>query len=93
MEICKEYFKINNDIIDGFKVIKNSTAYNIYVYTSCVALNNWQLFLTFDTLENVKKYFNKQLQKSLEENNQKIEWNKKESEWIKNILNKLHLIK
>lgn len=89
MEICKKYFKINNEIINGFKIVKNGN-YNIYVYTSCKKSNNWQLFLTYETIEKVKRYFNMQLDKRREENDISIEWNRIEVEWRKSIVDELN---
>ncbi|WP_312286827.1 hypothetical protein [Terrisporobacter sp.] len=89
MEICKKYFKINNEIINGFKIVENGN-YDIYVYTSCKKLNNWQLFLTFETIEKVKRYFNMQLNNHLSENDSSIEWNKIGIEWIKSIVYELN---
>jgi len=87
MEICKKYFEMNGKIINGFKIVKNNN-FDIYVYTSCKKLNNWQLFLTFETIERVKKYFNDSLENRLG-NDFNIVWNKKEYEWIESIVNEL----
>lgn len=91
MEICKRYFKIDNDIINGFKIIKEFSEFRIYIYTSCKKLNNWQLFLEYSSLKEVKNYFKKQLCNHLESDNS-IEWNLKELEWMKEINNDLEKI-
>lgn len=91
MIICEEYFKFENKIINGFKVLKNDKydIYDIYVYTSCKKLGNWQLFLPSKPIQEVKNYFDIQLENRLKELNQTIDWNREETEWIKNIVNNL----
>jgi hypothetical protein len=88
-EICKTYFEFDNKIINGWKVIECDNTYEVYTYTSCKALGNWQLFLTFDDKETMLRYFRNQVNKT----NDKLEneWCKTEHEWFVNtydILNK-----
>lgn len=87
--MCKKYFKMNNKIINGFKVVKNEN-YEVYIYTSCKKINNWQLFLTYKTKEDVKAYFNKQYHEHIENLDMSIEWNNIETEWIKSIICELN---
>lgn len=87
MEICKSYFEMYGKVVDGFKVMNEFGKFRIYTYTSCEKLGNFQLFLEYKTLEQVKKYFKNLYKKILEENDQTIEWNKKEAEFIGDILN------
>jgi hypothetical protein len=88
-EICKTYFEFDNKIINGWKVIECDNTYEVYTYTSCKVLGNWQLFLTFDDKETMLRYFRNQVNKT----NDKLEneWCKTEHEWFVNtydILNK-----
>ena len=87
MEICKSYFEMYGKVVDGFKVMNEFGKFRIYTYTSCEKSGNFQLFLEYKTLEQVKKYFKNLYKKILEENDQTIEWNKKEAEFIGDILN------
>lgn len=92
MEICKTYFKINNNIINGFKISKNNNSFKIYVYTTCEKLNNWQLFLHYNSIKEVREYFKKLLDSYVRECNQDIEWNRIETEWVRHTLNILNTI-
>jgi hypothetical protein len=87
--ICETYFKVDDKIINGWKVLKCNDSYDLYIYTSCKKLNNWQLFLTFDDKERMLRYFKNRIENTSE--NLEINWCKTEHEWIKNtydILNK-----
>ncbi|MBN1076015.1 hypothetical protein DVV91_16970 [Clostridium botulinum] len=85
MEICKTYFRFNNDIINGYKVIDNNGKYDIFVYTSCQQLGNWQLFLTLDK-EKLLKYFKNQVNNFIEQS-LKNDWCETELKWYKNTYN------
>lgn len=88
-ELCKTYFEFDGKIINGWKVVECNNTYEVYTYTSCKKLGNWQLFLTYDDKEKILKYFKNQVNKT----NEKLEndWCRTEHEWFKNtydILNK-----
>jgi hypothetical protein len=88
-KLCETYFEVDNEIINGWKVIEYNNSYDVYTYTSCKKLGNWQLFLTFDDRDRMLRYFNNQIKNTSE--NLKNDWCKTEHEWFINtyeILNK-----
>lgn len=87
-EICETYFKYDNEIINGWKVIEYNNTYEIYTYTSCKKLGNWQLFLTFESKERMLRYFENQVNNT--EENLKNEWCRVEHEWFKNTYEELN---
>lgn len=83
MELCTTYFKYNSKIINGWKIIKNNNTYEVYMYSACKKLNNWQLFLSYNNKKSILKYFSYQVKNSVEQSNND-EWCIKEIEWCKN---------
>ena len=51
------YFKFRNEIINGWKIVKKGNSYDIYTYTTCKKLGNWQLFFRNYNYEKLLKYF------------------------------------
>ena len=84
-ELFKTYFKIDGEIINGYKITEKNGRYFINVYTSCEKLGNWQEFLYYDDLNKVINYFKKSVARDIE-GNQKSEWAITENEWRKHTL-------
>jgi hypothetical protein len=89
IEICKTFFKMDNEIINGYKILNENGMYNIYVYTTCEKLGNWQEFLSYDSVNKVINYFKKIVMRDITDNQPQTIWNIKENEWRKNTLDLL----
>lgn len=88
-EICKTFFKMDKEIIDGYNIYEKSGAYYIDVYTTCKKLGNWQTLLKYNCIDKVIDYFNRIVKSDIEDNKSKSIWSMKEKEWRKNTLNLL----
>ena len=88
-ELCKTFFKMDGEIINGYKVSEENGSYYIYVYTTCKELGNWQEFLHYDNLNKVINYFKKLVTRDITENQIKSEYVNTENEWTKNTLDLL----
>jgi hypothetical protein len=88
-KLCETYFEFDNKIINGWKVIENNNnTYEVYSYTSCKKLGNWQLFLTFDDKETMLRYFRNQISNTIEKLDN--DWCRIEHEWFKNTYEELN---
>lgn len=85
-ELCKTFFKIKNKIINGYKVVEENGVYNIYVYTTCKKLGNWQKFLSYNSLDEIVNFFKKLVDRDKLEGTNESLWVRTENEWRKNTL-------
>jgi hypothetical protein len=93
-ELCKTYFEFDGKVINGYKVVEECGSYDIYVYTSCKKLGNWQLFLSYKNIDKVIRYFENQVKRDIEESKEyydqfTIDWISKENKWRKDTLEQL----
>ena len=85
------YFNFRNKIINGWKIVKIGSMYDVYTYTSCKKLGNWQLFFSNYSFDKLLKYFEENLF-TLEEqekdcnNDYQKEWVNAEKNWRKETL-------
>lgn len=87
-ELCTTYFKWNNKIVDGFKVVKLNGSYVIKAYTTCKKLGNWQDFLRYNSLDKVIDYFTRLVKRDEEDrksfasdSERDIRWTDIEDKW------------
>lgn len=85
-ELCKTYFEIDGKIINGYKVVEENGSYNIYVYTSCKKLGNWQLLSRYNSLDNLICYFKKLVKRDEIEHQTQTDWVIIENQWRRNTL-------